>query len=41
MQLANAATNTGINPSNEGAIYKNLYHELLDKILRIKLQEEK
>ena len=41
MQLANTASNAGISPSNEGAIYKNLYHELLDKILRIKLQEEK
>jgi mRNA interferase MazF len=30
-----------ITPSTEGGIYKNLYHDLLDKILKIKLQEEK
>lgn len=32
MQLAR-----NITPSNEGAIYKNLYYDLLDKILKIKL----
>jgi mRNA interferase MazF len=30
-----------ISPSNEGAIYKKLYHDLLDKVLKLKLQEEK
>ena len=29
------------NSSNEDAIYKTLYYELLDKVLKLKLQEEK
>ena len=29
------------NSSNEDTIYKTLYHELLDKVLKLKLQEEK
>ena len=40
-KLMAALSEKDIEPSNEGNIYKNLYHELLDKILRIKLQEEK
>lgn len=40
-RLMVALAEKNIKPSTEGNIYKNLYHELLDKILRLKLQEEK
>jgi mRNA interferase MazF len=38
MQLAKR---TGINSSSEESIYKSLYNDLLDKVLKLKLQEEK
>lgn len=41
LMIALASSEKDIAPSVEGNIYKNLYHELLDKILRLKLQEEK